>query len=131
MVRAPAGPTHPGEAHTPRGLRRVLEKLRGHVAEKPLSFALLRSLKQATYDVVNVGHFGLASRDYLHFTSPIRRYPDFIVHRLLKVRLAGLGNPSGGVKSVAVAEPPYRTDDQSSAPGAALPTGPPAVKPQH
>jgi ribonuclease R len=99
-------------ARTPRGLRGVLEKLRGHPAEKPLSFALLRSLKQATYDVVNVGHFGLASRDYLHFTSPIRRYPDLIVHRLLKVRLAGLGRPSGGWKSSTVEPPPDRAELQ-------------------
>lgn len=83
------------KARTPRGLRDVLERLRGHPAEKPLSFALLRSLKQATYDVVNVGHFGLASSDYLHFTSPIRRYPDLVVHRLLKARLARQGKPSG------------------------------------
>ncbi len=103
------------EARTPRGLRRVLEKLRGHAAEKPLSFALLRSLKQATYDVVNVGHFGLASRDYLHFTSPIRRYPDLIVHRLLKVRLAGLGKPSGGWKPAKVQPPPDRTELQRMA----------------
>ncbi len=100
------------QARTPRGLRGVLEKLRGHAAEKPLSFALLRSLKQATYDVVNVGHFGLASRDYLHFTSPIRRYPDLIVHRLLKVRLAGLGKPSGGWKSSSVEAPPDRAELQ-------------------
>ena len=103
------------EARTPRGLRRVLEKLRGHAAEKPLSFALLRSLKQATYDVVNVGHFGLASRDYLHFTSPIRRYPDLIVHRLLKVRLAGQGKPSGGWKPADVQAPPDRTELQRMA----------------
>ena len=79
------------EARTPKGLKRVLDKLKGHPAEKALSFQLLRSLKQATYDVVNIGHFGLASADYLHFTSPIRRYPDLIVHRLLKSRLAGAG----------------------------------------
>jgi ribonuclease R len=84
------------EARTPKGLRRVLEQLRGHAAEKALSFALLRSLKQATYDVDNVGHFGLASTDYLHFTSPIRRYPDLVVHRRLKQRLARDGQPSGG-----------------------------------
>ncbi len=64
------------ETRTPKGLKRVLDKLKGHSAEKALSFQLLRSLKQATYDVVNIGHFGLASADYLHFTSPIRRYPD-------------------------------------------------------
>jgi ribonuclease R len=96
------------EARTPKGLRRVLEKLKGRPAEKALSFQLLRSLKQATYDVVNIGHFGLASADYLHFTSPIRRYPDLIVHRLLKTRLAGERKPSGGWKPAAVAPLPER-----------------------
>jgi ribonuclease R len=96
------------EARTPKGLKRVLDKLKGHAAEKALSFQLLRSLKQATYDVVNIGHFGLASADYLHFTSPIRRYPDLIVHRLLKSRLAGLGKPAGGVKPPSVAPVPDR-----------------------
>jgi ribonuclease R len=86
------------EARTPKGLKKVLDRFRGHAAEKALSFQLLRSLKQATYDVVNIGHFGLASADYLHFTSPIRRYPDLVVHRLLKARLAALGRPAGGFK---------------------------------
>jgi ribonuclease R len=101
-------PVDVDEARTPKGLKRVLDKLRGHAAEKALSFQLLRSLKQATYDVVNIGHFGLASADYLHFTSPIRRYPDLIVHRLLKSRLAGLGKPAGGVKPPSVAPVPDR-----------------------
>jgi ribonuclease R len=96
------------EARTPKGLKRVLDKLRGHPAEKALSFQMLRSLKQATYDVVNIGHFGLASADYLHFTSPIRRYPDLIVHRLLKSRLAGLKKPAGGFKPPSVAPVPDR-----------------------
>jgi ribonuclease R len=96
------------EARTPKGLKRVLDKLRGHPAEKALSFQLLRSLKQATYDVANIGHFGLASADYLHFTSPIRRYPDLIVHRLLKSRLAGLKRPAGGFKAPSVAPVPDR-----------------------
>ena len=87
------------EARTPKGLKRVLERLKGHPAEKPLSFQLLRSLKQATYDVVNLGHFGLASPDYLHFTSPIRRYPDLIVHRLLKIAAGGAGQAGGRVQA--------------------------------
>ena len=96
----------PAEAATPLGLAGVLKRLRGHPAEKPLSFLLLRALKQATYDVVNVGHFGLASPAYLHFTSPIRRYPDVIVHRLLKHRLASLGKPAGGFTPVASTDMP-------------------------
>ena len=103
------------ETRTPKGLKRVLDKLKGHSAEKALSFQLLRSLKQATYDVVNIGHFGLASADYLHFTSPIRRYPDLIVHRLLKSRLAGLGKPAGGFKPPSVAPVPDRVALQKMA----------------
>jgi len=96
----------PTEANTPLGLGAVLKRFRGHPAEKPLSLLLLRALKQATYDVVNVGHFGLASPAYLHFTSPIRRYPDVIVHRLLKHRLASLGKPAGGFAPIAKTEMP-------------------------
>jgi ribonuclease R len=91
------------EARTPSGLAAVLKRLQGHPAEKALSFQLLRSLKQATYDGTNVGHFGLAATAYLHFTSPIRRYPDVVVHRLLKRRLAGLGKPAGGFSPLAQA----------------------------
>jgi ribonuclease R len=84
------------EARTPKGLGRLLQRLKNHPAEKPLSFQLLRSLKQATYDLVNIGHFGLASPAYIQFTSPIRRYPDVVAHRRLKYRLARLGKPAGG-----------------------------------
>jgi ribonuclease R len=108
------------EARTPKGLERVLEKLKGHPAEKSLSFQLLRTLKQATYDVVNVGHFGLASADYLHFTSPIRRYPDVMVHRLLKTRLATQGKPSGGWKPATVKPPPRREELQKMAAAASF-----------
>jgi ribonuclease R len=96
----------PAEAQTPLGLGAVLKRLRGHPAEKPLSLLLLRALKQAAYDVVNVGHFGLASPAYLHFTSPIRRYPDVIVHRLLKHRLASLGKPAGAFAPIANTDMP-------------------------
>jgi ribonuclease R len=102
------------ETRTPQGLATVLAELKGHPAEKALSFQLLRSLKQASYDVVNIGHFGLAAGDYLHFTSPIRRYPDVVVHRLLKRRLASLKKPAGGFASQQ-ADPPMPTTEEITA----------------
>jgi ribonuclease R len=95
------------QARSPKALRDFLERLRGKPMERALSFLLLRSLKQAVYDVVNVGHFGLAAPDYLHFTSPIRRYPDLIVHRLVKNQLRAEGQPAGGVHH---APPPPREE---------------------
>jgi ribonuclease R len=65
----------------------LLEKIKNLPEEKILNTALLRSMKQARYSEKNSGHFGLASKCYTHFTSPIRRYPDLIVHRLLKEEL--------------------------------------------
>jgi ribonuclease R len=110
----------PSEAETPLGLSAVLKRLRGLPAEKPLSLLLLRALKQATYDVVNVGHFGLASPAYLHFTSPIRRYPDVIVHRLLKHRLASLGKPAGGFAPMAKTDMPTSEILQNAASAASF-----------
>ncbi|HKE18683.1 MAG TPA: ribonuclease R [Kofleriaceae bacterium] len=83
-------------ARTPRGMREVLEAIGDRPAARALSFLVLRSLKQAIYDTENIGHFGLASEEYLHFTSPIRRYPDLLVHRLLKYHLHREGQASGG-----------------------------------
>ena len=68
----------------PLGVGRFLKKIDDHPRKNVLEMLLLRSLKQAVYDIVNVGHFGLASDAYLHFTSPIRRYPDIEVHRAVK-----------------------------------------------
>ena len=68
----------------PKQLEHILEEVRGTPEEKLINTLLLRSLKQAVYQRENVGHFGLASSSYSHFTSPIRRYPDLILHRLLK-----------------------------------------------
>jgi ribonuclease R len=75
----------PGEVHiTPRMYQKLAEKIAGKPEERILSFLMLRSLKQARYSEENVGHFALATDSYTHFTSPIRRYPDLIVHRILK-----------------------------------------------
>ncbi len=74
---------------TPFGVSQWLLEVQTHERRTVLEMALLRSLKQAAYDTVNVGHFGLASDSYLHFTSPIRRYPDLLVHRTVKQLLRG------------------------------------------
>jgi ribonuclease R len=73
----------------PKDVALLLEKLSEHPVGKSLNFLLLRSLMQARYDADNKGHYGLASERYLHFTSPIRRYPDLMVHRLLRRVLNG------------------------------------------
>jgi ribonuclease R len=68
---------------SPLEIQRLLESARGKPEERVLNRVLLRSMKQAVYQPENIGHFGLASTCYTHFTSPIRRYPDLIVHRML------------------------------------------------
>ncbi len=77
------------ELASPTGLSHWLEQIRNHPKKNVLEMLLLRSLKQAVYDIANIGHFGLASDAYLHFTSPIRRYPDLVVHRTVKHVLRG------------------------------------------
>ncbi|MCS6915914.1 MAG: VacB/RNase II family 3'-5' exoribonuclease [Myxococcales bacterium] len=84
------------QARSPRYLGRFLAHLSGRPQQQALSYLLLRSLQRARYDVVNVGHFGLAASAYLHFTSPIRRYPDLVAHRLLKHQLRREAAPAGG-----------------------------------
>jgi ribonuclease R len=76
---------------SPKEFQRVLSDVKGRPEERVVNEILLRSMKWAKYSAKNLGHFGLASSGYTHFTSPIRRYPDLIVHRLLKRILIGKG----------------------------------------
>jgi ribonuclease R len=68
----------------PRELNALLGRFQGHAQQRALNQLLLRAMMQAVYTPENIGHYGLAAEHYLHFTSPIRRYPDLVVHRLLK-----------------------------------------------
>jgi ribonuclease R len=70
--------------HSPKEIQRVLSNVKGRPEERVVNEILLRSMKWAKYSAKNLGHFGLASDGYTHFTSPIRRYPDLMVHRFLK-----------------------------------------------
>jgi ribonuclease R len=75
----------PKDVHiTPRMYQKLTDKIAGKPEERILSYLMLRSLKQARYSEESLGHFALAASAYTHFTSPIRRYPDLIVHRILK-----------------------------------------------
>ena len=86
-----------------RHYQKLVAKVEGKPEERILSYLMLRSLKQARYSVDNAGHFALAAPTYTHFTSPIRRYPDLIVHRLLRGLLTGRDTGLGynGLKSIA------------------------------
>jgi ribonuclease R len=79
----------PEDGIDPKRLSRFLRKSAAHPKAGIIHGLLLRALQQASYDTTNVGHFGLASGAYLHFTSPIRRYPDLVVHRLVRASLRG------------------------------------------
>ncbi len=81
---------------TPQMYQRLTAKIAGTPEERILAYLMLRSLKQARYAEKNEGHFALASPSYTHFTSPIRRYPDLIVHRLLRALLEDGADPHGG-----------------------------------
>ena len=74
----------PADRVRPRHFQQLLKRLHGQPEERPVALLMLRTMQKAEYNPVNAGHFGLASETYTHFTSPIRRYPDLVVHRLLR-----------------------------------------------
>jgi ribonuclease R len=76
----------------PKHFQKLLEKIRGKPEEKPIAMLMLRTMQKARYAPENLGHFGLASPSYTHFTSPIRRYPDLVVHRALRASRHNLLN---------------------------------------
>ena len=74
----------PLTALRPRHFQKLVERVHGKPEEKPIAFLMLRTMQKARYAAENLGHFGLAASSYTHFTSPIRRYPDLVVHRALR-----------------------------------------------
>ncbi|GAC1515428.1 MAG: ribonuclease R [Terriglobales bacterium] len=118
----------PKEVHiTPRMYQKLTEKIAGKPEERILSYLMLRSLKQARYSEENVGHFALATPSYTHFTSPIRRYPDLIVHRILKQVLRESAEkrdgdvligifPSGGISESSPSKKSHGSDQTAPSP---------------
>ena len=85
-LAAPAG------AIRPRHFQKLVERIAGKPEEKPIAFLMLRTMQKARYEPTNEGHFGLAAESYTHFTSPIRRYPDLVVHRSLREGRRGMSD---------------------------------------
>ena len=86
---------------SPKLYQRLTEKIAGKPEERILSYLMLRSLKQAKYSADNEGHFALAAPSYTHFTSPIRRYPDLVVHRVVKTLLREGASPVGSAEETS------------------------------
>ena len=94
-------PAEPRGRSGPRTSSSILRQIEGKPEEKLVSYLLLRTMKLARYHEENLGHFGLATEMYAHFTSPIRRYPDLVVHRALRALRPG---PRRRARGVAQAE---------------------------
>ncbi|MBI3049986.1 MAG: ribonuclease R [Acidobacteria bacterium] len=82
-----------GHALRPKHFQKLIDRMRGTPEERPIAALMLRTMQKAKYDAAPLGHFGLATEHYTHFTSPIRRYPDLVVHRMLREsRHGGVGD---------------------------------------
>ena len=83
-----------GHSPKPKDFQRLIDRMRGTPEERPIAALMLRTMQKARYDAASLGHFGLAAGHYTHFTSPIRRYPDLIVHRTLRLARHGKLTPA-------------------------------------
>ena len=83
-----------GHTPKPKDFQRLIDRMRGTPEERPIAALMLRTMQKARYDAASLGHFGLAAEHYTHFTSPIRRYPDLIVHRTLRLARHGKLTPA-------------------------------------
>jgi ribonuclease R len=101
-------------AISPRNYQKLVAKIEGKPEERILSYLMLRSLKQARYSAENRGHFALAAGSYTHFTSPIRRYPDLIVHRILSAALDGKRNTLAPERLHVIAEDCSETERRAA-----------------
>jgi ribonuclease R len=121
----------PKDVHiTPRMYQKLTGKIEGKPEERILSYLMLRSLPQARYSENNQGHFALAATTYTHFTSPIRRYPDLIVHRILKAVLAESAEQSDRVPMVS-GGPVVQNRSGKTSPDGHPDLGSPWSRPQH
>ena len=102
----------PPGALRPRHFQKLVERIAGKPEEKAIALLMLRTMQKARYDAANLGHFGLAAPAYTHFTSPIRRYPDLVVHRVLRESRRGLGDDRRAALVAALPEMARHTSER-------------------
>jgi ribonuclease R len=86
---------HTGHGIKPKHFQKLIDRMKGTPEERPIAALMLRTMQKARYDAASLGHFGLAAEHYTHFTSPIRRYPDLVVHRMLRESRVNHGRIAG------------------------------------